>query len=221
MGIKDNLKTEAEKLQKMSFKKKLEHIWEYYKAALIGVLVLIVLLISIGDIIRKSQYEEILYVSVLNAEVMVDEIQKEKFLDGFLQYAKAEEKETVTIDYSMEMYEGDTGAVYAATYSKLTALISAKQLDVMIVDEYAFQFCSENDMFLALEEVFSAEQLEALAPYLYESGDQPAKGLRVDESEVADYGLVSYRPVILGIVANSTHTETALEFVEYLFEEND
>ncbi|MBS6194747.1 MAG: hypothetical protein KH828_04125 [Clostridiales bacterium] len=205
---KEKRQLEWQKIKGMRWKDRFSHIWAYYKPHM-AVLLLIILAISvIGQMIYRSQFENVFSVAVLNG-VMGD---SEAMAEDFKAYLGDEDKyHEIMIDASM-YFSGDDSADYTSVM-KLTTLIGARELEAMIAPKDQFEHYRDMDAFLPMDELLTEEQMEAY-------GDDVSEyGLNVSGSPTLEkFGMGIGEDVWLGIMVNAEHKENAKEFITYIYE---
>lgn len=68
-SLKEDMNEEKERLSRMTWEQKKEHIWEYYKIPIIAVAVLIAAVIGIVYMFRLNDYENVLYTVVTDGGI--------------------------------------------------------------------------------------------------------------------------------------------------------
>ncbi|MBR1476456.1 MAG: hypothetical protein IJ608_00645 [Lachnospiraceae bacterium] len=164
MAAMDEFKKERESIKNAPLKEKISYFFDYYKIHTIVVLVtLIFALMFIHERVTAKDY--VLEAALLNASPYSA---TDDFKNSFMEYAMIDtDKQDVSFDVSYEIAFDVMTTANIASSEKLTAMIAARQLDVIIahtdlIDRYAY-----SDAFNSLGEIFSAEELDALSPYLY------------------------------------------------------
>lgn len=174
-----------EQFARMSPREKLEHIWLYYKVPIF------LLLIAVG-ILGSSVYntltrkEPVLYTAYLN--VAVGDRLEEKLLDQYYSSANLNpEKSEILVYRDLYLSDNPTAADHEYAYTsrlKVLATINSKQLDLVLMNQEAYDLCSGSGYLLELDTLFPAgdPHKEAFLPYL-------ASNLVVREDNAIDYNL--------------------------------
>lgn len=227
MSIKENLKQEAaserSKLASMSTKDKIWYIWEYYKFHIFGVILLVAAIITVGGILHNRSIKTQMFCVILNNKNM--ECNTEEYLEqGYGEYIGVGKKDKIVIDSSMYVTYDDTITEFGyASLAKLTALMSNKDLDVMIADPASIDHFAEIGGFANLEEVLPADLTELLKDDFYytkdENGNSYPYAVSLDNSNFTAETGVHCDPTLLGIVSNSTRTDRGIELIRYIFEQ--
>ena len=168
--FKERLHEEAAKLKEMSFKDKFWYIWEYYKFPIIGVVIAVFLVGSIGGAMYNNRFDTALSCAVLNSRYDSEALTVDQYFnEGFRAFIGLDENTKIDVDYSMSP-SFDESAMNEYSYAelaKLTAMISSKGLDVMIGRPDVIDHYGEMDGFLNLEEALPADLYEQVKDYLY------------------------------------------------------
>ena len=158
--FKERLHEEAAKLKEMSFRDKFWYIWEYYKFPIIGVVIAVFLVGSIGGAMYNNRFDTALSCAVLNSRYDSEALTVDQYFnEGFRAFIGLDENTKIDVDYSMSP-SFDESAMNEYSYAelaKLTAMISSKGLDVMIGRPDVIDHYGEMDGFLNLEEALPAD----------------------------------------------------------------
>ena len=225
--FKERLHEEAAKLKEMSFKDKFWYIWEYYKFPIIGVIIAVFLVGSVGSAMYNNRFDTALSCAVLNRRYDSDALTVDQYFnEGFRAFIGLDENTKIDVDYSMSptFDESAMNEYSYAELAKLTAMISSKGLDVMIGRPDVIDHYGEMDGFLNLEEALPPDLYEQVKDYLYpvtnaETGQESFCGLRLEDTSFGEKtGLILDNPV-LTVMSNSPHTDTAIQLIRYIFEQ--
>ena len=216
---KEKLREEWEKLKQLSFKKKIEYIWNYYKIFIIGTVGIVFAISAIVQIIGDIQTVTELSVAYANSYA-VQEV-SEALAQDFKEYGEFDgKKQEVVFDtsYFFRLEAPDEMTMSAQT--KIMAVIASKSMDVMVMPEEVYQYYLPSGAFARLEEVLAAdllEQTEAFWCMDKQEGDSDAKvyGLKLENNEKLKlfYG---EEPVFIAVIGNSEHQDNAAKFIQYL-----
>lgn len=219
---------------------KIGYIWEYYKLPIvIGCIFLYIAgYMMHGYLTRK---ETVLYTALINVS---DVIPSEELGADFLNYLDSDiRKNEVTLYEGLYLTDDETSPDYGYVYAsntKITASIAGKLLDVVLMDQKAFDMLSQNGCLCNIEELLMQN-----APDLYEELrsdlasntviiEDNALDARLDDSvtysAVTDeYPMavdITQSPLLpesgisgtlyLGIISNAPHADTAVDYLRYL-----
>lgn len=233
-----NLKT----LKTLKGRAKLQYIWDYYKLplALLGLLLYILIYILYGHLTHR---ETILYTALVN--VNTGDTLTEKLSGGFLDYTDlAPAKNHLELYTGLYLTDDGQNAYHQYTYAsrmKILAMIDGKLLDVVLMNREAFDAFSQNGYLYDLTELLPQtdtglyeltrpdlvtnlmilednaveHQLDASIPY-ESTTETHYYGIDLSRTQLIN-GAGFTEPVYLGIIANSPRTDTAVNYVRYLY----
>lgn len=226
---KQDERRENLKLKDLQGKEKLAYFRDYYLVKVIVAVALVAVVVGILISVLKPSPENVISAAVvenpmLNAQVA----QIEKDLTEM--FVKDEAKESILFDTNY--YLGSTYGAYSVM--KLSTMIAAGDLDIMILPRDNFQTQLNGDAVARLEDVFGSEELEkwsdliiAATPYetdmntgettYYAEGNYGLSfnkyleglGLELDE-EHSEY--------IFCVTSNTPHTEACRQVAHYFFD---
>lgn len=127
------LKLEKDTIKKLHGKKKIAHIFRYYKIQMFILLLAVLVLALIFHQIAESRYKDILYIGIVNDSVVENELMADDIKD-FL--GSDSRFENVKVDNSFAFTEEDKN-VYEADVKLLTYAAIGK-IDVVICDKSCF-----------------------------------------------------------------------------------
>ena len=226
----------------MSPSKKLEHVFTYYKLPIFLILLACVVL---GSVIHRSltHKQPLLHLALVNVSVSDDT--KKLLTSDFLTYADADPKKNEVYLYQ-NLYLSENADTLNHEYAyaskmKVTGAISAKQMDLVLMNREGYDIFSNNGYLLDLSESLSrydGEFSTAMEQLLTENkvviSDNSLEvmlGVADEEQIITESAQnainVSALPIFktaafdgdvyLGIIANSDRTDTALQYIGYLF----
>lgn len=230
-----------ENLNRLHGRKKIGHILAYYKFPL---LVLCFFLYIIGyNVHRQLTHKDmVIYAALVN--VVAGEDLVRQLGEDFTAYLGTDMSKYESKLYT-ELYltDDELNAYHEYTYAsrmKILAAIEAKQLDIVLMNQEAFDAFSQNGYLYDLDGILSEhapDLYESLKPNLVSNVvilEDNADDLALDDSieysavtEEAFFGLnLSEAPLIrqagfedtvyLGIIANSPRLDTVMEYLRYL-----
>lgn len=223
--LKDSLREEKRKLKDMSFRDKLWYIWEYYKIPIIGVIVAAALISSISSAIYNNRFETGLSCVILNSTpTSQDDLVSQYFDQDFRQYAGIPDDVKIEVDHSMSL-TFDDASMNEFTYAelaKLTAMISGRELDVMIGNQDVTDHYGTMGGFADLKELLPPDVYEKVKDRIHmvtnqETGEETACGLFIGDTDFLKKNGLSIKDPILTVMNNSTHTDTCVNLIRYVF----
>lgn len=224
--LKERMREEAAKLKEMPPKDKLWYIWEYYKFPIIGVVLAVFLIGSIGSAMYNNRFDSALTCVVLNSRYDPDHLSVDQYFnEGFREFIALDPTFKIDVDYSMSpSFDDSSMNEYGyAELAKLTAMISSRELDVMIGKPDVIDHYGEMGGFLDLTEVLPTDLYEQIKDSLYtvknvETGQDVICGIRIGDTSFGEKtGLILEDPV-LTLMSNSEHTDTAIQLIRYIFQ---
>lgn len=162
MSLRDELQKEKKKLSRLSFGEKLQYIFDYYKFWILGVVVLVGLVWSVGTTILHNKPTGF-YAMLLNAggqdlSGQADEAAGEAFAEAA---GLDDEKQKIIVDTSATFNPNDQSQFSMAQNAKIGALYQSHEIDVMVADPGVFTYYALNGSFVDLRDVLDDETLAA------------------------------------------------------------
>lgn len=219
--IKKNGKEEGQKLKNMSWKDRFWYIWEYYKVHFLGLIIFCLVIYLIGTILYNQTFEDRLYYAVIN-NASPSSTDFESFNQEFKDAMGYGKKDRVTGDSSVFLNFDDAGSQTDYAYMvKISAMVSGRELDMIITDESTFKHYAASDAFLNLEEVLPEDLQEQLQDQiLYAangSGEEIPCGLNISNTRFPEATGVSITPnCYMGIVSNTARLDTVIAWIRFI-----
>ncbi len=210
--------TEREKLKAMSRRDQLWYIWEYYKWLIIGAVIAAFMLFSIGKAVYMSTFKTALHIVTINSQT-VEELSMTAVTDDFHAQAGLNRKDRV-ISEALFIKYGDEATDYSlSNMAKISAMASAKEIDVIIADTANIDHYATVGAFHDLETVLSPELLETFRDRLYytedEAGVPYAFAIDISDTDFAANCKFTQEITLLSLVSNTERMDTALALIEY------
>ena len=245
-NIMKDKETEAlkKRLEEMTFSEKVKYFFSYYTPHFLLCVLAVFILIS-GIIYQVRKKNAVLCLAFANTSV--GSVMESRLTDGFLEDAGFSRHRNEVILYKDLYLSADASPEnheYAyASQLKLMASIEAKKLDLVLMNREAYDYLSRRGFLLDLTELLSAPDSAAaqdLAPFITENevtiSDNSVDNLLGNTDElliqtaaVSNGILVNDLPafrdagfpadVWLGIIANTSHRDTVLQYLQFLQEE--
>ncbi len=165
--LRDDLKAEREKMKGRPLKDKLEYFWEYYKFHAIGIIVgLLIVIYIVKTIVTAKDYA--LFVVEINSGDATGEV-SETWKNELTDFLDVDTKDyEVYIDSSMQFSFGNVSSQTDYTSAqKLTALLTARTMDIMMSDITVFEQYAQNRCFIDLREIYTEDELAAMEGRIY------------------------------------------------------
>ena len=218
--IKGQWKELKDALRPMPWKKKLEHLWEYYKWVLV-VLAVVAGLIYIAVVgYNSAKVECILYGEATN--LSFDAAGVEYLSTDFFEYMGGVEGKQKVSFYMSNLVTGDD-STYENFYVPLMRTgseIQSGRLDYFLADSGALQAYLQDEMLLDLRLIFTAEELAEMEENLVygfyeETGESIPLAINVTDSSFMTHRLTHKKPAYLAFTANTKRYETCKIFYDY------
>lgn len=220
MKLKETLQIEKEKLSHMSFKDKMWYIWEYYKFHMLIGLFILFILSAVGTSIYDSTIETELHCIVLNSPRSQENfgVITEEFSQA-MGYGK---KQEIYVESMVSSYgEGQGATSDYTTVMKMSTLIAAAELDMLICDQEGFDYYGRMDAYADLTTLLPADLLETVEDRICyaqtEDGRQVAAGIDLTDTWFAEAVDLTMETPYLCVMINSARTDTCVDLIRYIF----
>lgn len=162
MSFRDELQKEKKKLSRLSFGGKLQYIFDYYKFWILGAVVLIGLVWSVGSTILHNKptgfYAMLLNAGGTDLSGQADEAAGAAFAEAA---GLDDEKQKIIVDTSATFNPNDQSQFSMAQNAKIAALYQSHDIDAMVADPGVFTYYALNGSFVDLRDVLDDETLAA------------------------------------------------------------
>lgn len=160
MAFRDELQKEKKKLSRLSFGEKLQYIFDYYKFWILGVVVLVGLVWSVGSTILHNKptgfYAMLLNAGGTDLSGQADEAAGAAFAEAA---GLDDTKQKILVDTSATFNPNDQSQFSMAQNAKIAALYQSHEIDVMVADPGVFTYYALNGSFVDLRDVLDDETL--------------------------------------------------------------
>ena len=160
MSLREDFEKEKKKLSRLSFGGKLQYIFDYYKFWILGVVVLIGLVWSVGSTILHNKptgfYAMLLNAGGTDLSGQADEAAGAAFAEAA---GLDDEKQKIIVDTSASFNPNDQSQFSMAQNAKIAALYQSHDIDVMVADPGVFTYYALNGSFVDLRDVLDDETL--------------------------------------------------------------
>ena len=154
MALRENLEKEKKKLQRLSFREKLQYIFDYYKFWFLGIAAFLGLVWAVGSTMLHNKPTGF-YAMLLNAGG--SDLSGEADQAASAAFAAAaglnDENEKIIVDTSATFNPNDQSQFSMAQNAKIGALYQSHDLDVMVADPGVFTYYALNGSFMDLRDV--------------------------------------------------------------------
>lgn len=209
-------------LKDMTWEERLEHLWEYYKWYAIGFVAVVAIIVSvICSWVENSK--EVLY-SGVTVNMAITEEGAAYLQDELFQKLRGED-ETQRVDltqHSLANLEEAKDASYALSNAmKLASMITAGEVDYVILDAYSLSYYSSNDSFNSLEALFTPEFLAQFEGKIvtFKSDDNNQEypvAIDISDMPFVKKNIASVDKVYIAFPGNTGRNARNVEFLEYL-----
>ena len=162
MSLREDFEKEKNKLSRLSFGGKLQYIFDYYKFWILGVVVLIGLVWSVGSTILHNKptgfYAMLLNAGGTDLSGQADEAAGAAFAEA---EGLDDEKQKIIVDTSATFNPNDQSQFSMAQNAKIAALYQSHEIDAMVADPGVFTYYALNGSFVDLRDVLDDETLAA------------------------------------------------------------
>lgn len=215
MKAKKTISSEIEKLKNLHGRERLQYIWDYYKLPLV---VLCAIIYVIGYIIHAQvTYKDTMLCTAL-VNVSAGEELDTQLSSGYLDFLEEDSAKNEVVLMSglyLTDDESDTNYQYVyATQVKILASINSQEMDVVLMNQEAFDTFSRNGYLCDLEKLLSdtdPDLYHELASYLIDNTSvNLSHAPLIRQANLND-------TVYLGIIENSQRKDMAVKYIKYLF----
>ena len=227
----EKISIEIKKLREMSFKEKLEYIWEYYKFHIIGIAVA---LLIIGGLMNtwffNPKPEAALFIS-WNSGFTTDEQRDE--LQEFLQELLIEGNENKEVIISYVLMNENDPTLAMVNVQRIVAMVAGGTIDIFILDAERLEENTKNGFLQPIEGILAEVQKKNAAVYeiikentaieLYELEEdvfsERIMGINVKSSPLLSELEFIGQELYLSVSITSEKTENIIKTLIALFEE--
>lgn len=194
-------------------KKKLEHIFYYYKWYILGAIALIWMLVSLAGAIAGNRKEVLISGMFINTAT--DQPGYDSLEQGYWQYCGGRDDTRVDlVTYRhIDFAEGAMNQEDAASFMVLTSMLAARTLDYIITDQATLAYLQQQEVVLDLAQVFPPEELEGY-DIIYLDGVPSA--LRLAGSAFAENHPLSSDTSCLLLVTSTQDAQKGADFIRYV-----
>ena len=209
-----------EKLKPMTFTQRIDHIWTYYKAIVLVVVVLA--MVPVGLIVSCAGKKDVRFAGmVVNMDMRKDGV---TYLTDDLSAKLGANPKKETVDVLANAFESSASEIdgnYNAAMSTI-GRISAGALDYLIMDKLSMEFYILQEIYLDLREIFSQEELDAFGDKVIkitpedDQNTQIPVAIDISDTTFAKDCLSEKAEIYLAFVGNPERTGEYRAFWEYL-----
>ena len=218
--LKEEVRTERRKMKEMSLQDRLWYIWEYYKFHIGAVLIVILLVNVAASSLRNASIDPGLYCVIINSRSS-QELDTAPLEQDFFHHMGFGKKQPVYVE-SMYISYGDDATEYSyASMAKISALVAARDLDVIIGDAETLSHYGSLDGMADLTSILPPDVLSQVEGRLSTAPDGAGRSVAVSVdisgTSLAERMHLSEEAANLGIVNNSGQRDHAVALIRYIF----
>lgn len=159
MKTKESLKKLVEELKPMSWPKRIDHIWTYYKEV-IGLALLAIVLV-VGFVSSFIDANKVNLINGMMVNITMEQEGYNYLTQDFAAKVATQEDEEVTLEYTEFLSMADPTSGEDNYYAAMTVIaeVSAKKLEYVIQDKLSLEFYLTQEVFMDLQEFFTPEEL--------------------------------------------------------------
>ena len=203
----------SEKFKKLSFKDKIDYLWDYYKVPIIGAITAVVLIVYILYLVFRHVPEDVLNVTLINSAVTSE---SEVTLDDeYISFAGYDPYDyQVSIGAYITIDNGMTGKAREF----MAAKILAEEIDILFWDNEALDYVKTLEASADLEDYMPESYIEKYKNYaIYEN--ESLIGFSFDSKTDITKKLVMKESYV-GMIGTAANKDEAVKFIEYLLDTN-
>ncbi|MEH7014720.1 hypothetical protein V7087_28575 [Neobacillus niacini] len=194
-------------MTKIQLMKALDNIWYHYKAhILIGILVFAVLIPLI--FFDKDQKSSALNVTVIGNTIGQKE-QQALQREASSKILKADSKSEIKLNF-WQINGQITSSTNVDLYQKLLAQITAKNIDIILIDKSDFLLLSQQGAFKELDSIEKSNNDNTSNKY----------GMDITGNEILRNAGYDTENKMMVILSNTKKEETAIKFVQWIANQN-
>ena len=208
-------------LKPMTFQQRVDYIWTYYKEHMLLAVVALIILIGIIASICNAQIEIIFSGTIANLDLTEAGASylREDLFEHFA--GKNGQEVRLSASYFDPIFSSVDSFDYNYNAAMGTvAMVGAKSLDYIIMDEVALKFYLSQDIFMDLRDFFTEEELTGLKDRLVyfelDDGSRYPVAVHMEDTAYARDCIDVKDAVFFSLIANAPHMDVCRDFWEYL-----
>jgi len=161
--FKEKMRLEIVKLREMSFKEKLEYIWEYYKYHIIGLIVAILIIVSVLNAwVFNPSPDSALFIAWSSGFATEEQFD---IMTDLLRERIVDEDVNEEVIISQFFFYSDDPSINMGTIQRTAAMIAAGMIDLFIVDTDQMEEFAQVGYLRPLEDIL--EEIKSKNPEVY------------------------------------------------------
>lgn len=196
---------EKRRLEKMTWKGKLDYILTYHRAAVAVLVLLLLLPFGLRQWVEYQKQNIILSVAVVNSA----EVDSAKLEEGIKSLAGSGSKYDVVTVYT-DIYTDEEGIFDYNSMMFVNVHVAAAEIDLMVMDQESYEFCRDREFLMDTKRLLGAVFCE-------EHSDKVKRDcILVESSSLSDLMTLGYDTAYIGVMENAQNAETAAGWIRYL-----
>ncbi|MDD6797893.1 MAG: hypothetical protein PUE71_06360 [Clostridia bacterium] len=225
-SVKEDIAEEKERLGKMTWEQKKEHIWEYYKIPIISIIVLIAAIIGIIYMYKLNDYENVFYTVVIDGSMEGMSAKEDALTKEFTEYLGIDGKdERVYFDnnYTLTYINSIDQDPYISA-EKIMTQIATGSIDGIIAEKAQINGFSKDDQsaYMDLSLCLTEEEFKAIEDhiiyYTLKDGTKVPNAVDLSDTRIVTQMGLTVKEPCFGIIISAPHTENGVEFIRYAFD---
>ena len=209
----ERMKQEWAAFKALPFKKKLEHIWIYYRWYILAAAAFICLAVSVISTVMGNQKEVLLSGMFLNNATSQEGYAFLK--EGFWEECGGSDDQQVDLvtGYAMNFTADSPSQQDASSFMVFTCMVAAGNLDYVITDVASVDNLVEQEVLLDLRELLPEE---ALAQWDTVEHDGAVTALRLEGTAFAENYPLAAEDSCIVVIGSVSHRDNMLRFLDYI-----
>ncbi|MCT4544758.1 MAG: hypothetical protein N4A63_14570 [Vallitalea sp.] len=218
-------KTNKEKFNELSRRQKVDYIWEYYKIHIsAGIIAIIIIGSLLNTLVLNPPPKAAVSVNFMGKHLNSNNTQDiEDKLNSIIITKEMGNKKVFINLFNVMSGKNMDPQLDMATNTKFAANVSAKELDVLIIEKDKFLQLVSLGTMLPLDEILSVEELDKLGEKIIEGkGENDTKnikyGIDVTNNEKVKSIMVGNDKKVMCVVSNSQRLEESLKVIKWFLD---
>ncbi len=220
--FKKHVQELGQTLKPMPWKKRIDHLWTYYKSVLVVIIVIISLISIVVTSVNNANRNILISGALVNTDTGVEgqTYLSEKYQEKWLAAGVEGYADIIYVYFQDIENTNEVEFTYNAV-TRVVAMTAAQELDYVIMNQLGLETYLGHDMFEDLHEILTAEELEQFADKLiyltYEdTGETIPVAVDLQGTTFADRFVKTDEPHYIAFVANTTRPENCRDMWEYI-----
>lgn len=222
--LKKHIQELGETLKPMTWKKRIDHLWTYYKSVLVVIIVIVTLIAIVVTGINNANRNILISGALVNTDTGVEgqAYLSEKYEQKWLA-AGVEGDADITYVYFEDIETTNEVEFTYNAVTRIVAMTAAQELDYVIMNKLGLETYLGHDMFEDLSKILTAEELEQFADKLIylnyeETSETIPVAVDLQGTVFAERFVKTDVPHYLAFVANTLRPEGCRDLWEFILE---